>query len=418
MSTFEKPPFRIHTCDPDRREPGYILLPVGKAVRAISATSDFEAVVALDREGAVAWQWRSPGHLSLMDVKRTPRGTLLIVTTDGCIREIDVDGQTVGYWSSPGRNPEAPEATSVDTLYFHHAVQELPNGNLAALSLSTREMDDYPLSENDLDGARGRRVIVGDTVVEFQRDGAIVREHDFFDILDPYRIGYGLDAPFWTKAEVVPDGADWTHANGLIHDPSDDSFIVTIRHQDCAIKIDRDTGSLTWILGDPTGWTEPWASKLLKPVGDPDWFYHPHDPSLLKDGSLMLFDNAESGSVPPTPKPDINSLVSRAIAYRIDEAAMTCEPVWSFEGPYSMYVSGAQELPETGNIFVTFGGITLTPEGDERTSMPPLGHGSAEIFEVTRTDPPEIVFHAELNDRGSDADLGWAIFRAEWTPAV
>jgi len=52
----------------------------------------------------------------------------------------------------------------------------------------------------------------------------------------------------------VPGGADWTHANGLIHDPSDDSFIVTVRHQDCAIKIDRKSGALTWVLGTPDGW--------------------------------------------------------------------------------------------------------------------------------------------------------------------
>jgi len=414
----EVPPFAIHVCDPARRNPGNILLPVGKSVRAISGDSAFEAVVALDREGQVAWQWRSPGNRSLMDVKRTPRGTLLVVTTDGCISEIDGAGTILRAWSTPGRHPDRPDAIPVDTHYFHHAVQELPNGNLAALSITTRQFSDYPLSENAIDGDRGQRLLVGDTVVEFQPDGTVVREHDFFDIIDPYRIGYGLDGPFWSKAEVVPDGDDWTHANGLIHDARDDSFIITIRHQDCAIKIDRQSGTLKWILGAPDGWTEPWASKLLKPVGDPDWFYHPHDPSILQDGSLMLFDNAESGAIPPTPKPDIDTLVSRAIAYRIDEEAMTCEPVWLFNGPYSMYVSGACELPDTGNIFVTFGGITLRKADGSRTSLPPEGYGSAEVFEVTRSDPPEVVFHAELNDRDGDAETGWAIFRAEWVPAV
>lgn len=413
-----EPAFKIHTCDAARREPGYVILSVGKAVRAISRTSDFEALVALDRDGRVAWQWNAPGKRALMDVKRTPRGTLLVVTTDGCITEIGRTGEKLAAWSTPGRRPGDADAVPVDSFYFHHAVCELPNGNLAALSLTTRAYDDYPVSEADPDGARGPRLLAGDTVVEFTRDGTVVQAHDFFEILDPYRIGYGLDAPFWTKAEVVPDGADWTHANGLVHDPSDDSFIVTIRHQDCAVKIGRQAGDLRWILGTPARWTEPWASKLLKPAGKPDWFWHPHDPSLMKDGSLLLFDNAESGAFPPDPKPDINTLTSRAMAYRIDEQAMTCAPVWSFEGPYSMYVSGACELPQTGNVFVTFGGITLTKEAGARTHMPPLGHGSAEVFEVTRTDPPEVLFHAELNDRDGDAEKGWAIFRAEWVPAV
>lgn len=412
----ERPPFRIHACHPERREPGFIVLPVGKAVRAISRDSVFEALVALDREGKVAWQWRSPGSRSLMDVKRTPRDTLLVMTTDGCISEVAQSGDILRAWSSPGRGPQAENAIPVDTLYFHHSVQELPDGNFAALSLATRTFDDYPLSEADPAGPRGRRELAGDTVVEFAPDGAVVREHDFFDILDPGRIGYGLDAPFWTIAEVAPGAADWTHANGLIHDPSDDSFIVTVRHQDCAIKIDRQSGALKWILGTPDGWREPWAAKLLQPAGRPDWFWHPHDPSLMQDGSLLLFDNGESGAFPPVPKPDIDTLVSRAIAYRIDETAMTCEPVWSFAGPYSMYVSGAQELPQTGNVFATFGGITLTRPDGRRTDLPPRGYGSAEVFEVTRTDPPEILFHAELNDRDSDAAQGWAIFRAERVP--
>ena len=136
----------------------------------------------------------------------------------------------------------------------------------------------------------------------------------------------------------------------------------------------------------------------------------------MADGSLLLFDNGESGAFPPAPKPDIDTLVSRAVAYRIDEAAMTCEPVWSFAGPYSMYVSGACELAQTGNVFATFGGITLTRPDGRRTDLPPRGYGSAEVFEVTRTDPPEILFHAELNDRDGDAEQGWAIFRAERVP--
>lgn len=47
----ENPPFRIHTCHPERREPGFVVLPAGKAMRAISRESPFEALVALDRRG-------------------------------------------------------------------------------------------------------------------------------------------------------------------------------------------------------------------------------------------------------------------------------------------------------------------------------------------------------------------------------
>ena len=414
------PPIKIHKCDTSSREPGYMIVSLGKDVRAISATSDFEALVALDRSGEVVWFWQS--EAALMDVKLTPRLTLLIVTTDGCIQEINAAGETLRKWYTIGRRPKDIDGgVPVNTLYFHHAAQELPNGNLVALSIAHREFDNYALDQASPHGDKGKRTLVGDTLVEFRPDGTIVNEFSFFDILDPYRFVYGLDAPFWTNAEVVPEGADWTHANGLIYDPTDDSFIITVRHQDCVIKIDRQTGALIWVLGVPDGWQDKWLDKLLKPVGETTWHWHSHDPSILRDGSIMIFDNGAAGAIPPKPQTDINSCISRAIIYRVDEGAMTVEQSWSFgekkhTAPYSMYVSGAYELPATGNIFVTFGGITLTKGSLERTNLPPAGHSSVELFEVTHEENPEILFHAEINNRDSDEEKGWAAFRAEWVP--
>ncbi len=414
------PPIVIRHCDAARREPGYIVVSLGKSIRAISRSSEFEALIALDQNGDVAWYWQS--GVSLMDVKLTSKGTLLVLTTDGCIQEINFIGKVLRKWSTPGRNPTNIKGSiSVNTPYFHHAVQELPNGNIAALSITSRDFNDYPLNQENPNGEKGPRRLVGDTLVEFQPDGEIVNEFDFFEILDPYRFGYGLDGPFWSLVDVVPRGADWSHANGLFYDRSDDSFIITVRHQDCAIKIDRHTGKLNWILGTPEGWSEHWQEKLLTPTHDIKWHWHPHDPSVTADGSIMLFDNGASGAIPPTPRPDINTCFSRAVAYNVDESAMTVEQVWSFGGegsqlPYSMYVSGATELTATGNIFVTFGGITLTKDKKKRTDLPPLGQGSVELFEVTRDNNPEILFHAEINNRDTEECDGWAAFRAEWIP--
>ena len=81
-----------------------------------------------------------------------------------------------------------------------------------------------------------------------------------------------------------------------------------------------------------------------------------------------------------------------------------------------MYVSGAIELPTTRNVFITCGGITLTKKTKERTNLPPQGHGSVELFEVTPTESPEIIFHAEINNRETEEANGWAAFRAEWIP--
>jgi hypothetical protein len=81
-----------------------------------------------------------------------------------------------------------------------------------------------------------------------------------------------------------------------------------------------------------------------------------------------------------------------------------------------MYVSGVIELPTTRNVFITCGGITLTKETKKRTNLPPQGQGSVELFEVTPTQSPEIIFHAEINNRDTSETDGWAAFRAEWIP--
>ena len=417
------PPIVIHRCDPARREPGYIILPIGKDMRIVRRASEFEALLALDVEGRIAWEWRSPGPV-VGDVRRTARNTLLLQTSEGCIYEIDFAGATLAKWSTPARNPQFAEgAIPVATRLFHHGILAMPNGNIAALSIADKDFDDVPLSSEDIYGPRGRRRYVADTIVEFQRDGTIVREHSLFDILDPQRISYSHDIPFWDMMEVSPNSADWTHANGLAYDAADDHFIISLRHQDCTIKIGRQTGAIKWILGTAEGWRKPWSDMLLRPVGDTIVPWHAHDPSLRKDGSLLLFDNGETGAFPPHPKPDINSLVSRGVAYRIDENAGTFEQVWSFGGPehntpFSMYVGGAQELPRTGNVFLTFGGIVLMRPGGERADNALEGHGSIELFEVTSAENPQVVFHAEINNRDTDEQKAWSAFRCEWVPAI
>ena len=128
------PPIVIRHCAAGRREPGYIVVSSEKSIRAISRSSEFEALIALDRNGDVAWYWQS--GVSLMDVKLTSKGTLLVLTTDGCIQEINFSGKVLRKWSTPRRNPTNIKGSiSVNTPYFHRAVQELPNGKIAALFL-------------------------------------------------------------------------------------------------------------------------------------------------------------------------------------------------------------------------------------------------------------------------------------------
>ena len=60
-------------------------------------------------------------------------------------------------------------------------------------------------------------------------------------------------------------GRNWAHVNSVDYDPTDDSIILSSRHQSAIIKIGRDK-KVKWILASPEGWKKPWADKLLAPV--------------------------------------------------------------------------------------------------------------------------------------------------------
>lgn len=87
--------------------------------------------------------------------------------------------------------------------------------------------------------------------------------------------------------------------NCAVVDPADGGILVSLRHQDCVIKIRRN-GELARILGDPSG-RRGQAAKLLK-VGGGRPVYRQHDPSFAANGDLMLFDNGTAGAAPPAPE--------------------------------------------------------------------------------------------------------------------
>ena len=75
------PKLDIKICDYDRRNDGVVLMTVGRNTRAINKTSDFEAIIAIDRSGRIVWQLEL--DLVLMDCRQSQRDTLLVMGTAG-----------------------------------------------------------------------------------------------------------------------------------------------------------------------------------------------------------------------------------------------------------------------------------------------------------------------------------------------
>ena len=277
---------------------------------------------------------------------------------------------------------------------FSHAMDPMQNGN-------------YLVRVASADHARpdGKHVrTVRDVIIEVDQNGTVVDEWALWDILDPYRnnvlkaldqgaVCLNIDA---TKAgqtitaeqlaeldktdnfgDIVGAGAgrNWAHVNSVDYDPTDDSIIISSRHQSALIKIGRDK-QVKWIMGSPEGWGPKFADKVLKPVdkdgkpikcegskceGDFDWTWTQHtgwrvDSKSDKDVFyLSVFDNGDARGMEQPALPEMK--YSRAVVYKIDQKKMTIQQVWEYGKDrgfewYSPITSVTQYEKDKNSVFV------------------------------------------------------------------
>ncbi len=221
-------------------------------------------------------------------------------------------------------------------LGLHHELIELPNGNFMALSFSFQDID-Y--------GKDGIRTTAGDRIIEFTREGELVWTWDAFDHLDPQRIVEPFATAILIHPETLEQTFDWTHGNGIVHDPKTDTLLLSLRHQDWILQIDHKTGEVLWKLGNDGDFTLS---------GAPKFFHHQHAPEWQKDGSLLVYDN---GVGDPDVAPE--AVQSRARRYQLDLGKKTATLVWSDDGPpiVSTFAGNVDRLPG-GRILVTDSSIT------------------------------------------------------------
>jgi hypothetical protein len=301
-------------------------------------------------------------------------------------------------------------------------LEEAEEADFLTLSSELRIYDNYPADEVNTAMTEDNVNVIGDVIVEFKRDGTIVRETRLLDILDPYRMCYDSLNGFWSDPNTVYTQMspgivtrDWSHANAVLIDPSDDSYIVSLRHQDAVVKIDRTTGQLIWIHGPHERWTAPWSQHLLTPVGSNfEWHFHQHAPDLTPSGGMVLFDNGNWRAIPPNPPLQLDQSYSRVAEYHVDQLGMTTEVTFSVGSNvvgtpghfFARAVGDADPMPTTGSVLATAGFLT-------EVGLPIL---HARIAEYTRLSPGVKVFEANVRDPNNVQT--WTIYRAERIPTL
>ncbi|EGK8084201.1 aryl-sulfate sulfotransferase [Campylobacter lari] len=258
---------------------------------------------------------------------------------------------------------------------FSHSMSQMPNGNyLLRVALANVKRPD------------GKNVrSVRDVIIEVDKNGNVVDEWRLFEILDPYRAniikvldqgavclnvdvskaGKTLSNEELAKmdtSEIFGDiagtgvGRNWAHVNSVDYDPSDDSIIISSRHQSAIIKIGRDK-KVKWILGAHKGWGEKYKKALLQPIdkngkniiceddyskcpgyknkeGGFDFTWTQHTAFRIDEKSnkrhiyITAFDNGDARAIT---QPAFTSMkYSRAVVYKIDQKNKTVEQVWEY----------------------------------------------------------------------------------------
>ncbi|MDH4045338.1 MAG: aryl-sulfate sulfotransferase [Gemmatimonadota bacterium] len=326
-----------------------------------------------DAEGRIRWYLDFNGHPTLASlfydngVQRLANGNLYFGDgSTGRIIELDMLGRIVRTWALSGYG-------------FHHQVLELPSGNF----LVTVNQAGAPTVE--------------DRLIELDRQsGAVAREWDLTQSLDATRRAWPTD--------LADLNVDWFHANGVAYDPRDGGIIVSGRTQG-TVKLTPDN-AVVWILAPHRGWGTAGdgtdlTTRLLQPldaagqpITDPavldgtanhpdfEWAWYQHCPLLLDDGTLLLFDNGDNRNYTGQQR------YSRAVAYRIDETAMTVRQLWQY---------GAERGAETYSRIVS--AVDYHAAEDNLVLMPgAAGSGAGAYGKVVEIDysTRAVVFEATI----------------------
>ncbi len=274
----------------------------------------------IDMEGRVCHAWHSNEGISYAYL--LPNGNLLLRTGPAAEETSFLSRQARELLPNRGRTVsgailELDWESNVVWEYryplLHHDFERLPNGNTLALIW---ELIPDEMARNVKGGHGDHQGMLGDKVREVTPAGEVVYEWKSWEHLD-----FEEDRICFLEGR-----GEWTHQNTLNVTPDGD-LVVSFRQTDTVGIVDRASGGFRWKWG-------------------PGNISHQHNPVMLDNGRVLLFDNGPHKS---------GFTHSRVI--EVDPA--TNEIAWEYRGDppisfYSYHISGAERQPN-GNTLICEG---------------------------------------------------------------
>jgi hypothetical protein len=234
---------------------------------------------------------------------------------DGMLIELDWDSQVVWMHRDVDQHHDAKRTSSGGAIYLN--IEQVPS------DLASKVKGGIPGSYDN--------GMWADVIVEVDHKWNRVWEWHAYEHLDP-------------ETDVLLPNVrrdEWTHGNTVVP-LGDDRVMVSFRHLSMVAIIDKKSGDFLWRLGS-------------------DVLAQQHDPSMLPNGNVLIFDNGAYRANDP-----------RTFTRVIDVNPKNNEIVWEYrDSPhihfFSYHIGGAQRL-SNGNTYIVDGAFgrmfQVTPEGE------------------------------------------------------
>ncbi len=312
--------------------------------------------ILADDYGVPIWWYRNKNG-SPTDAKLLPDGNFGWIGASTDAEEHRLDGSVVHAIMPP-----SPAGAIMD----NHEIQMLPNGDFVFIV-------DLPRGPVDLSAEGGSKTatVLDNIIEEVTPSGSLVWS---WSALDHIRVSQ-TEPEWWQFYLVNSKPADPFHMNAIQQDNAGSGFLVSLRHLDAIIHVNKATGNITWKLGGTI------LPQSLSFVGDPYGnFGGQHDVRQLPDRTITLHDNGTLKGRPP-----------RGVRYRIDTATRTAtfiEQIMDPNVPSSGCCGSARKRPD-GAWVMSWG---------ENPIVTALNPGGQRLFRLT--------FKGEFSYRANPVPFG------------
>ena len=249
------------------------------------------------------------------------------------------------------------EWSNPDSLFAHHDMLLLPNGNYLLL---IKEIQNGPIPYGSwtpafqsigyiADGVTNELPWEGDRIVEINpNSNEIVWSWSVFDHYN--MIDYDTLGGYWNSAlEYLK--YDWTHCNSLFYDDSESSIYLSSRHLSRITKIDYESGQIIWNLGHQMEGDDI-------DMGDDICFSYQHDITILDNGNLLFLDNGNLSQYYCNTDGPVTRAIELSILENNETYSASIEWEHTLDPMYSgLFMGSCQRLPN-GNTLINPGSIS------------------------------------------------------------